>query len=124
MTAHTPGPWNVRQCDGGYRNFDQQDWAIVADNLITPCLVWGGAGFSEGEANAHLIAAAPDLLASLTNVRRLITEAAMTGFNCHEGDWAERLFASQQVSSDAIRKATGTELRPLTPAGIDTGEDK
>lgn len=118
MTTHTPGPWNVRQCDEGYRNFDQQDWAVVSDNLITPCLVWGGAGFSEGKANAHLIAAAPDLLEALTNVRQLISEAAMTGFNCLDGDWAERLFASQQVSSDAIKKATGARLCPLTPKDL------
>lgn len=76
------------------------------------------------EADARLISAAPDLLAALTNVRKLIAEAAMTGFNCHDGDWAERLFASQRVSSDAIRKATGTELRPFTPAAVDSGEDE
>lgn len=105
MTQFTPGPWNVRPCDEGYRNFDKQDWAIVSDGLLTPCLVWGG--FSQGKANAQLIAAAPDLLAALTNVRGLIAEAAMTGFNCRDGDWAERLYVSQQVSSDAIKKAMG-----------------
>lgn len=31
----------------------------------------------------------------------------MTGFNCRDGDWAERLYVSQQVSSDAIKKAMG-----------------
>lgn len=50
--------------------------------------------------------AAPDMLAALQNVQKLIAEAAMTGFNCNDGDWAERLFFSQQMTSAAIRKAT------------------
>lgn len=51
-------------------------------------------------------------LVALLNVRKLITEAAMTGFNCHDGDWAERLFASQAVTSAAIGIAQSHE-----PAG-------
>jgi hypothetical protein len=58
-----------------------------------------------------LIAAAPEMLAALLNVRKLISEAAMTGFNWQDGDWAERLFVSQQVTSAAIAKAT-------TPRGV------
>ncbi len=50
--------------------------------------------------------AAPDMLAALRNVQKLIAEASMTGFNCHDGEWAERLFFSQQVTSAAIKKAT------------------
>lgn len=47
-----------------------------------------------------------DMLAALKNVQKIISEGAMTGFNCHDGDWAERLFTSQQVTSAAIKKAT------------------
>jgi len=50
--------------------------------------------------------AAPDMLDALINVRRIISEAAMTGFNCKDGDWPERLFHSQQITSAAIKKAT------------------
>lgn len=60
------------------------------------------------DPNARLIAAAPAMLAALRNVQKLISEAAMTGFNCHDGNWAERLFFSQQMTSDAISKATKT----------------
>lgn len=58
-------------------------------------------------ANARLIASAPDLLDALLNVRKLISEAAMTGFNWKDGDWADRLFFSQQKTSAAIDKAKG-----------------
>jgi hypothetical protein len=58
--------------------------------------------------DARLIAAAPEMLEALRNVQKLISEAAMTGFNCHDGNWAERLFLSQQVTSAAIKKATAS----------------
>lgn len=54
-----------------------------------------------------LAVAAPDMQAALLNVQKLISEAAMTGFNWKDGDWAERLFASQQVTSSALAKARG-----------------
>jgi hypothetical protein len=58
-------------------------------------------------ADANLIAAAPDMHAALSAVNKLIAEAAMTGFNWKDGDWAERLFASQQATSAALRRAEG-----------------
>ena len=113
---HTPGPWSVPHfaddgvgCDCAYVLADGMMGAVAAvyaDN---------GKPISDGgndapqldfaKANAFLIAAAPDMLAALKAVNKLITEAAMTGFNCHDGDWAERLFHSQQATSNAIRKA-------------------
>lgn len=47
-----------------------------------------------------------ELLAALVHVRSIIVEAANTGFNWADGDWAERLFASQGPSFDAVAKAT------------------
>ena len=35
-------------------------------------------------------------------VRKIIAEAAMTGFNIHDGDWAQRLFDTQQDTYKAI----------------------
>lgn len=43
------------------------------------------------------------LRTALEHVRSIIKDGAMTGFNCHDGDWAERLFASQGVTYNALR---------------------
>lgn len=40
---------------------------------------------------------------ALKFVRGIIVDAAMIGFNCHDGDWAERLFASQAVTIVALK---------------------
>ena len=108
---HTPGPWTVQpdirdqpaqyggpdvpHTDG--RNVESASGEIVGCEGI----------LGDGEDNDRLIAAAPEMLEALHSVNKLISEAAMTGFNCHDGDWAERLFFSQQATSDAIRKAKG-----------------
>jgi hypothetical protein len=39
---------------------------------------------------------------ALRNVQKIISEAALTGFNHKDGDWADRLFASQQKTSAAL----------------------
>jgi hypothetical protein len=46
---------------------------------------------------------------ALTNVRSLISEAAMTGFNHADGDWPERLFYSQQRTSQVLRTLSPKE---------------
>lgn len=57
-------------------------------------------------ASSHV----PELLGALENVRTIIVEGAMTGFNYRDGDWAERLFASQQVTSRAIKSASPAHI--------------
>ncbi|MDP1702614.1 MAG: hypothetical protein Q8L53_16880 [Aestuariivirga sp.] len=49
--------------------------------------------------------AAPDLYEALRNVQKLITEAALTGFNYKDGEWSQKLFESQQQTSAALAKA-------------------
>lgn len=39
---------------------------------------------------------------ALKHVRGIIVEAAMVGFNYKEGDWADRLFASQHMTKAAL----------------------
>jgi hypothetical protein len=92
MSAHTPGPWLF-----GSRMITNDRGAEVVPHVARDMRV----------ADARLIAAAPDMLAALRNVQKIITDGAMTGFNYRDGDWAERLFESQQVTSAAIRKAEG-----------------
>jgi hypothetical protein len=110
MVEHTPGPWS----------FDQ-DWHRIPTifaaegRTMVATIEKGTCGRdarpgADREANARLIAAAPDMLEALLEVRNLVREASATGFNCHDGDWAERLFYNQAKVSEAIRKAEGRAL--------------
>lgn len=59
MAEHTPPPWRV----GAYGQ-------VISENRrVADCRV-AGMGLHEGNANARLIAAAPDLLAALELVMR------------------------------------------------------
>ena len=55
MSGHTPGPWTIRK-------IFNRHWEI-----LNSAGYW--IGRARGEENAHLIAAAPDLLAALIDVR-------------------------------------------------------
>jgi hypothetical protein len=57
---HTPGPWVVKGMPGQTLCVTDKDSAYVVDRFKL-----GGRPVGEHTANAHLIAAAPDLLAAL-----------------------------------------------------------
>ena len=90
MTQHTPGPWAIspiRDADGAlYIESPLTD----ARNERVACIF----GFAEADANARLIAAAPDMLAALR-------EAYLT-LECRDGTAR----VTEQVRA-AIAKATG-----------------
>jgi hypothetical protein len=101
---HTPGPWTIEE----YGDDETPTLVIHKDSESRVCFMATPGSHGDPakiEANARLIVAAPDMLAALRNVNKLISEAAMTGFNCKDGDWADKLFFSQQMTSDAIAKA-------------------
>lgn len=75
--AHTPGPWSINE-DKGYVSstgeVDHGGFRIDAKDITQLAYVWRSNsrwgtnepfGAAEAEANAHLIKAAPDLLAAL-----------------------------------------------------------
>ena len=95
-TAWTPGPWRVNRV-GPYEEY----W-VTNDHYDA-----GPARIVMKEADARLIAAAPELYEALERTNGLVAEAAMTGFNFHDGNWAERLFENQATISNALRKARG-----------------
>lgn len=101
--AHTPGPW--KWSDGTL----EQDTPGNNGNVILGFYSSDGCTEIKNPDDSRLIAAAPDMLEALQNVQKLISEAAMTGFNCKDGDWAERLFFSQQMTSKSIAKATDSQ---------------
>ncbi|MDQ2785773.1 MAG: hypothetical protein M3Y58_12310 [Chloroflexota bacterium] len=79
-TKATPGPWTAHtfQCDGG-----RQEAGAQIDAGERPIgVVWGhdglsyspAAGFYESLANAHLIAAAPDMYDALDDALGLLVQ--------------------------------------------------
>jgi hypothetical protein len=103
MSKHTPGPWFV---DGVAISSEAvTDLAIL--NMANVRYSWGGSDFatrSHREANAHLIAAAPELLAELEYLVE-IAESAMRAANRDGGEYdiGEMLEAPRA----AIAKAKG-----------------
>lgn len=74
-TKHTPGPWTVkRSARNGF------PW-VVCDNGLQPSDIM--LGVPEVEANARLIAAAPDLLAALRSVLTLVDGGFKVGPKTH-----------------------------------------
>jgi hypothetical protein len=67
MAGHTPGPWSVgpthHESEGKSWLFYSDQTHILAPNGLTDVAIVE-AGEEEGQANARLIAAAPDLLAA------------------------------------------------------------
>ena len=100
QTTHTPGPWNFAKSDidGRYSIYGNGPLAYCGDT---------GAVDGDGEANARLIAAAPDLLAALQTAENALRysaqEAAGRVRSEIVGGW---LYHADQCRA-AIAKATG-----------------
>jgi hypothetical protein len=87
--AHTPGPWMASQY------LDNGKWGVLAgDNGIIVSVRSMSDGL--GKANAHLIAAAPDLLSALS--------AMLTHMGMDEDEWNKPTFNQARA---AIKAATG-----------------
>lgn len=106
--AHTPGPWHLE-------NTSKHAFSGGMPKIVAECghhiasITWNGHNERNGDANARLIAAAPELLGALETL-----------INCHTGaPWqteAVRRAAWLKVQA-AIAKATGEEgrLAPQAP---------
>ena len=101
MSAHTPGPWKAEGPD----NFG--DWIIVpvAAKLAVAAVVHNLRPDKEEAANAHLIVAAPDLLAALKRQHDNIRRWLATGVPATEEESKE---ISDQIDA-AIAKAEGRQ---------------
>ncbi len=76
MSAHTPGPWVAREWPGRDHEGESivQGWTITdSEGHRVPLCSGETSDLSEAEANAHLFAAAPDLLEALTMGAQLNT---------------------------------------------------
>src|SRR5688500_2102326 len=101
MGEHTPGPWFVER--GTIVRYDREanpsHWRSPAVCHTGMTHGMGVAGL-EDEANARLIAAAPDLLAALREVGRLRLATS-------EGSLRVRADRMWEIARQAIAKAEG-----------------
>ena len=98
MTQHTPGPWILDQ-----DRTDDGTYYVRANNEVAVAEALNSRAFSIGEpeANARLIAAAPELLEALR-----IIERQMDGETMFPGAVYLSLTEANQIV-EAIAKATG-----------------
>lgn len=95
MEKHTPGPWIAKRSGNCSPSFGV---VIESGELLV-----GGARLSECEANAHLIAAAPDLLSALKSCLSAIDQNA---YLAPRGSSLDEAFIKARA---AIAKATGSK---------------
>lgn len=106
---HTPGPWEWAHCEDGDYAFLKGDGAYV----LSPENVPGAAAWVDvNDANARLIAAAPDLLEALRRCRTHIAGYHLRYGGSEEAselvaEFFNELQRIHKVAGDAIAKAEG-----------------
>lgn len=103
---HTPGPWEAQGTSGGWELFAWPDDGQVGDFIGK---IW--AGERNAEANARLIAAAPELLEVLKAWEQwegaLILEHRENLLESMSTELYDQLLELQVQRNDAIAKAEG-----------------
>lgn len=100
MSEHTPGPWKLSRKNGSRRmRLTGQGWAFFAKVVVR--MDHSDCDNQEGLANAHLIAAAPDLLEA--------SEAALRAFDSSNIRIAHKYAGAVGLLRDAILKAKGRQ---------------
>jgi hypothetical protein len=98
---HTPGPW--KECErGDYSDFDKQSQIIIGDEMRI-CAVHSYD--IEGEANARLIAAAPEMLEALIMVKKYGHSGYVEGSKTDIEFWFK--------IDKTIEKATGMSIEEI-----------
>ena len=108
QSKHTPGPWRAERIGGAWRGSKEKGMAfrVEAPESSTAknwdvAVIYNKPLFEDAQANARLIAAAPDLLAALT---RLLSYAEQYG-GYKPGSVGEHLYVAE--ARDALAKARG-----------------
>lgn len=112
--AHTPGPWRCERDNGSRFTVIGEPIAIVGGKetgervrfTVGRTCDYGAHGEVETTANAHLIAAAPELLAALA---ALVNDAPYVSMedDCECGDFADNGSCVHTRAHQVIRQARG-----------------
>ena len=103
MSAYTKGPWHaevsviVDSWQGYKQTIDIHSGSVLIASYETSYVEYPDTN-EENEANAHLLAAAPDLLEAL---QELFADGAGVSY----ANWTH----AQHKANSAIKKATGSE---------------
>jgi hypothetical protein len=102
LIKHTPGPWEARRLISN--NGEPYATSYFAHIDIGVCMVWAPTGNIEQEANAHLIAAAPDMYEALAQAAEILRDVAKTSGLTHSdaescADTAESVLAKARGES-------------------------
>ena len=114
VAEHTPGPWYVGSRDKEFcLAVHSEAPGLSGYRAADVCRVWhtreNAALRSIGEANARLIAAAPELLAALEDLMAMRSEC----FIPNDGDWWDK---KARAAIRRATKATETTAQPATTA--------
>ena len=116
---HTPGPWVAAPYEGfGPRTTVRQGCERTGMRIASTFETTSPRNVDRNEANARLIAAAPDLLAALKKARATIWIERQSLVEVHSGpdgvldsdgaSWVDELDSELQEIDAAIAKATGS----------------
>lgn len=94
MTHYTPGPWNVHKLPDGSHHVMADHWGASVALTLYP-----DSGSEGREANARLIAAAPDMLKALEMIASAAAEI--------DPSWDLDPAAVLAICNKAINKAIG-----------------
>lgn len=110
MTAHTAGPWAYHSRHAGLGRSTHAITSLSAPHAGHVAFVYSkeGAGNGSGEANARLIAAAPDMLAALRTLEHAAAFVPVQD-NSNANPDAVRLRAALTEARAAIAKAEGAQ---------------
>lgn len=102
MSKHTPGPWVVEERPPNMRVIFA---GLTTDRRPAPCVLMDG----DQEANAHLIAAAPEMLEALKVVTDTLIEWLPRLRGQREAEEMSRAYVAGQIAmaQAAIAKAEG-----------------
>lgn len=98
MSKHTPGPWSYWS---GYNPYDKIEAQVTAEGGDIVIASYNHL-IAEGEANAQLMSAAPDLLEACEALKReiILSDVDMAYIDSHFKPWLDK-------AASAIAKARG-----------------